>query len=44
MYDSCPDLCTFLQQVGAKGWELVTAYAVPFPEGVLEKFLFKRPR
>jgi hypothetical protein len=44
MYDSCPDLCPFLERVGAEGWELVAAYAVPFPEGVLEKLIFKRPR
>ena len=43
MYDSCPDLCAFLQRVGEGGWELVAAYAVPFPDGVVEKLIFKRP-
>ena len=43
MYDSCPDLCAFMQRVGSGGWELVAAYAVPFPEGPIEKLIFKRP-
>jgi hypothetical protein len=44
MYDSCPDLCAFLQRAGADGWDLVSAYALPFPDGVVEKFVFKRPQ
>ena len=44
MYDSCPDLCAYLQQVGAAGWELVAAYTVPFPDGTVEMLIFKRQR
>ena len=41
--DSCPGLAAFLQQAGAEGWELVSAYAVPYQSGTLEKLFFKRP-
>jgi hypothetical protein len=44
MFEACPDLCPFLQRIGGEGWELVAAYALPFPDGVMEKLIFKRPR
>jgi hypothetical protein len=44
MYDTCPDLCAFLQRVGSEGWELVAAYAVALPDGVQEKLILKRIR
>jgi hypothetical protein len=42
MYDSCPDLCDFLQRAGGEGWELVAAYAVTLPDAVQEKLILKR--
>jgi hypothetical protein len=44
MYDTCADLCDFLQLVGKDGWELVAAYALPFPDDIVEKMIFKRRR
>ena len=44
MYDSCPDLSTFLRQAGSEGWELVAAYAVQYPSAVQEKLILKRAR
>jgi hypothetical protein len=43
MYDSCPDISDYLHMVGAVGWELVSAYAVTFEAGTVEKLIFKRP-
>ena len=44
MYDSCPDLTTFLRQAGSEGWELVAAYAVQHASAVQEKLILKRAR
>jgi hypothetical protein len=44
MLDSCPDLTAFLNQAGADGWELVSAYALALGHGVMEKLILKRSR
>lgn len=42
MFDSCPDFCAFLSQVGAEGWELVCGYSIANEHGQYEKLIFKR--
>jgi hypothetical protein len=44
MLDSCPELTSFLNQAGADGWELVSAYSLSLEHGVMEKLILKRSR
>lgn len=45
MFDSCPNLWDFLNQMGPEGWELVAAYSLVASDGQhFERLILKRPR
>jgi len=44
MFDSCPAITVFLQDLGQQGWELVSAYCVVGEYGMFERLYFKRAK